>query len=344
MRSVIIDPKSPPEPGPGSQRGAQILKLLDATGASMRLDRFRESIGPDHFDALLTGKMNARLARGYALWEAEWRRLVSVKEADDMLTNYVVRVSPLANLDRLEDHGGAFQEIDAPQDAEVPYNIAGWGNLIVADFKTLRSDRLGWFRRVSTEAGKAAARTFHKWFFQRMLQANPAVDDGNALFDQTNHGNDLDGAGTGAELNYANLPAAWERMRGQTDAHGEPIFVEPAWIACGERNESNADTLVNGDYNPDNANRERNFFKGRLKGAVVSPYLGTDWYLWADKSSIETFEVGFLDGNVDPALYMLNPDVSDTYFRTKKIMWRIEHYYGGNWIDWGGVVRGSQNV
>lgn len=328
----------------GTQRAAQITRLLQATGATMRMDRFRESIGPDHFDYLLTEYMNARLAKGYQIWDDTWKQLVTIGRPSDMLNVYIERVGAFANLDQLAKTGGVFQEIDTPSDAEISYSCSGWGNLIVADFKTIRTDRLGWFKKVSEEAGKAAVRTFHAWLFGTMLQANPTVDDGNSLFDDTNHKNDLDSAGAGLDLNYTNLASAWEKMRAQTDDNGEPIFVRPAWIVCGEEKEINAETLLESEFNPDSANRERNFFRGKLKGAVVSPYLGTDWYLWADPATIETFEVGFLDGNIDPGIFMLNPDISDTYFKTKKTMWRIEHYYGGNWIDWRGVVRGSQNV
>jgi hypothetical protein len=308
------------------------------------MDRFRESIGPDHFDYLLTEKMGARLAKGYAIWPSTWRDLVTIGKPNDLLSNYIEKVAPFANLDKLSETGGVFQEIDTPPDIEISYSCSGWGNLIVADFRTIRTDRLGWFGKMAEEAGKAATRTFHKWFFDTMLQANPTVADDNPLFDDTNHHNDCDDGGAGKELNYANLSAAWEKLRAQVDANGEPIHIRPAYLICGDEYEINAETLLQSQYNPDNANFEKNYFQGKIKGIVVSPYLGKDWYLWADPLTIEVMEVGFLDGNVEPAVFMLNPDISDTYFRTKKTMWRVEHYYGGNYIDWRGVVRGSQNV
>lgn len=324
-------------------RAAQIINFMESTNASMRLDKFRESIGPDDFDALLTDKMNARLAQGWGRWDISWENLVTVAEQPDMLDNYVYRVGAFNKIDKLEDTGGTFQEFDSPQDAEISYSVDGFGNLLVAEFKSMKSDRLNWFGRVSEKAGKAASKRFYHFLFVNKLQDNPTVDDGNALFDETNHGNDLDGAGDGVDLTYSNLESAWEKMSGQTDDRGDPIFVRGAYLVVGEKNEFAARSLINSEKNPDSNNNENNFFFNKLE-VVVVPWLENDWYLWADNSTVETIEIGFLDGNTEPNLYMLNPEVSDTYFKTKKNMWRVEHYYGGEWIDWRGVVRGSQDV
>lgn len=324
-------------------KAAQVINFMESTNASMRVDTFREAIGPDDFDHLITNKMSARLAKGWGRWEVPWQQLVTIEEEPDMLENYVHRVGALSKIDKLESTGGTFQEFDAPDDAEISYDVDGFGNILVAEFKTIETDRLGWFGKVSEEAGKAANKRFYHWLFKDKLQGNPTVDDGNALFDDTNHNNDMDGGGSGNELNYENLKTAWDKMSGQTDNEGDPIFVQGGYLVVGEENEIEANTLVNSEQNPDTNTSEKNFFYDKLN-IIVVPWLGSDWYLWADNSTVETMEIGFLDGKVKPALYMLNPKVSDTYFKTKKQMWRVEHYYGGEWIDWRGVVRGSQNV
>lgn len=325
-------------------RVAKILSMLESTGANMRLDKFRESIGPDNFDALLSDYMNRRLATGYEVWDSNWKKIVSIRKNVTLLTQRIVRIGEFNNLDELATTGGVFQEINPPSDDEISYSVGGWGNIIAVDFKTKMTDELGWFDKMSHNAGKAGIRTLHKWLFVTNLQDNPTVDDGNSLFDSTNHANDDDSAGVGKTLNYANLASTWELIRAQTDANGEPIYVSGVWIVCGTTNEINAETLFVSDYNPDTANREPNFFKKVVKGYVICPYLGNDWYVYSDPNSFETFEVGFLDDEDEPQLFMLDPQVSDEYFRTKQTMWRIENYFGGNWVDWRGVARGSQNV
>lgn len=342
MRNLTLQPKKGRKLK-NPQRGAQVVSFMEATNASMRMDRFRESVGPDDFDVMLTDRMNARLAKGWQAWDIPWEGLVNVAGPTDMLNNYVYRVGALQKIDKLTNTGGVFQEFDTPPDAEISYSCDGFGNLLVADFKTIRTDRLGWFGKVSEEAGKAAMKRFFYWLFITQLQSNPTVDDGNSLIDSSNHSNDLDNGGVGYDMNYTNLKDAWELMTGQTDNNGDPIFVTAAYLIVGENLEIDATSLVESEKNPDTANNEKNFFYNKLQ-VITVPWLGNDWYLWADTNSIETFEVGFLDGNRDPALYMLNPDISDTYFKTKKQMWRIEHYYGGDWVDWRGVVRGSQDV
>ncbi len=324
-------------------KASKVINFMESTSASMRLDKFRESIGPDDFDHLLTDKMDARLAKGWDRWNVPWQQLVSVEEEPDMLENYVHRVGALSKIDKLEPSGGTFQEFDAPDDAEISYNVDGFGNILVADFTTLETDQLGWFGKVSEEAGKAANKRFYHWLFKEKLQSNPTVDDGHALFVDVHHNNDMDGGAAGNDLTYANLKTAWDKMTGQTDSEGDPIFIQGAYLVVGEENEIEANALVNSEQNPDNDSNEKNFFYDKLD-VIVVPWLGKDWYLWADNDTIETMEIGFLDGNVDPMVYMLNPEVSDTYFKTKKQMWRVEHYYGGEWIDWRGVVRGSQDI
>lgn len=316
-------------------RVQKILSMIESTSASVRLDKLRESISPDNLDALLSNYMNRRLADGYQVWDVNWRNVVSVRKNVTMLTQRIVRIGEFTNLDELAKTGGVFQEINPPSDDEITYSVGGWGNIIAVDFKTKKSDDLGWFDKMSFNAGKAGIRTLHKWLFVNNLQSNPTVDDGNSLFDDTNHSNDNDSAGVGKILNYANLAASYEKVRAQTDANGEPIYVTGVWIVCGTANEINAETLQTSEYNPDTANREPNFFKKVIKGYVICPYLGNDWYLYADPKEFETFEVGFLDDEEDPQLLMLDPEISDEYFKTKHTMWRIESYFGGNWVPVG---------
>ena len=325
-------------------RAARLLEVVDSTGAVMRLDVFRESMGPDYFDALLGDFMNKRVIDGYKIWDVNWEHVVKVRKKVTMLTQHAIRIDEFQNLDSLDTTGGVFNEVTPLTDTDISWSVSGWGNLIALDFKTKQSDHLGWFGKMSERAGNAGKRTFIKWLTQTNLQSNPTVDDGNSLFDNTNHANDCDPSGAGKSLNYENLHTANDKLGAQTDSNGEPLFVEGRWIICGPTNRAPAQTLVTADYNPDSANNEPNYFKGVLKGTVVSPYLGNDWYLSADASEFETFEVGFLDDATQPRIFMLDPSVSDEYFKTKKFMWRVEQYWGGAWMDFRGICRGGQNI
>lgn len=316
-------------------RAARLLEVVDSTGAVMRLDTFRESMGPDYFDALLGDFMNKRVVDGYKIWDVNWEHIVRVRKNVSMLTQHAIRIDEFQNLDDLDETGGVFNEVTPLTDTDISWSVSGWGNLIALDFKTKQSDHLGWFGKMSERAGNAGKRTFIKWLTYTNLQLNPTVDDGNSLFDNTNHTNDCDAAGAGKSLNYENLHTANDKLGAQTDSNGEPLFVEGRWIICGPTNRAPAQTLVTSEFNPDSANNEPNYFKGILKGVVVSPYLGNDWYLSADASEFETFEVGFLDDAQNPQIFMLDPSVSDEYFKTKKFMWRVEQYFGGSWVLFG---------
>jgi len=326
------------------QKAAQMLEVIRRTGASVRLDVLRESMSPDIFDALLGDNMEKRLAKGYKIWSPDWENIVNVRKNVSMLTQHTIRMGQFANLDATADTGGEFQEFTAPADADISYSVGGYGNIISVDFKARQSDHLNYFGNVSEEAGKAGRRTLDKWIFYTKLQLNPTVDDGNSLFDSTNHVNDSDPSGVGKAMTYANVHATNELIMAQTDGNSEPVFIEGKWIICGTANQAAAKTIVKAEFNPDSANREPNYFKDVLKGVIVSPYLGNDWYLSADKTDIEGLEIGFLDDKKEPQLFYLNPEVSDTHFTTLKYMWRVQSFWGGNWVDWRGIARGSQNV
>ena len=326
------------------QKAAQLIEVIKRTKASVRLDLLRESMSPDLFDALLGDNMNMRLSKGYSIWDPSWQNIVTIRKNVTMLTQHTIRMGQFANLDSIDTTGGEFQEFTAPSDDDISYSVAGYGNVIAVDFKTKQSDHLNYFGNISEEAGKAGRRTLDKWIFYTMMQQNPTVVDSNSLFDNTNHANDCDVSGVGKSLTYANVHTANEKLLAQVDDNSEPIFLEGAYIVCGTANKAAAETIMNAEYNPDSANNEPNYFKGIIKGVIVSPYLGNDWYVSASKDAIEGLEMGFLDDKTDPQLYYLDPDISDTHFLTLKYMWRVQSFWGGNWVDWRGIARGSQNV
>ncbi len=326
------------------QRAARTLEVIKRTRASVRLDLLRESMSPDLFDALLGDNMNKRLAKGYAIWAPDWQKVVNIRKNVSMLTQHTIKMGQFANLDSIDTTGGEFQEFTAPSDTDISYTVGGYGNIIAVDFKTKQSDHLNYFGDVSEEAGRAGRRTLDKWIFYTMIQQNPTVSDANSLFDNTNHANDCDASSVGKALTYANVHTANEKLLAQTDENSEPIFIEGSYIICGTVNKAAAETLIKSEFNPDSANNEPNYFKSILKGVIVSPYLGNDWYVSASVDAIEGLEMGFLDDELDPQLFYLDPEVSDTHFTTLKYMWRVQSFWGGDWVDWRGIVRGSQNV
>src|SRR4030067_788335 len=80
-------------------RAARLLEVVDSTGAVMRLDVFRESMGPDYFDALLGDFMNKRVIDGYKIWDVNWEHVVKDRKKVTMLTQHAIRIDEFHNLD-----------------------------------------------------------------------------------------------------------------------------------------------------------------------------------------------------------------------------------------------------
>mgnify|MGYP001586204107 FL=1 len=125
-------------------RAARLLEVVNSTGAIMRLDVFRESMGPDYFDALLGDFMNKRVVDGYKIWDVNWEHIVKVRKNVSMLTQHAIRIDEFQNLDSLDQTGGVFNEVTPLTDTDISWSVSGWGNLIALDFKTKQSDGLGY--------------------------------------------------------------------------------------------------------------------------------------------------------------------------------------------------------
>lgn len=67
----------------------------------------------------------------------------------------------------------------------------------------------------------------------------------------------------------------------------------------------------------------------------------TSWYTVADPSRVPTIEVGFLQGQEDPALFVQNDSASGSVFNADKVTWKIRHIYSGAVVDYRGMYRGN---
>jgi hypothetical protein len=60
----------------------------------------------------------------------------------------------------------------------------------------------------------------------------------------------------------------------------------------------------------------------------------------ADPLDVPTMEVGFLDGNEEPELFVQDSPTVGSMFNDDTLTWKIRHIYGGNLTDFRGVYKG----
>ena len=71
----------------------------------------------------------------------------------------------------------------------------------------------------------------------------------------------------------------------------------------------------------------------------------SNWCLTTDPDDIPTIEIGFLDGNEEPELFVQDSPTNGSMFTHDKLTWKIRHIYGGNVLDYRGMlVRLSRNI
>jgi hypothetical protein len=64
-----------------------------------------------------------------------------------------------------------------------------------------------------------------------------------------------------------------------------------------------------------------------------------DWAMAADSNDVESIEVGFLDGNEEPELFVNDSPNSGSMFSNDQLTWKIRHIYGGAVKDYRGLYK-----
>lgn len=322
---------------------ADFIKFLQSAKGN-RLDLIRESLGKDDFDSLLTNAMNKVLIDSYSGVDTSdiTGKLVSVMPSSTFLDITAIRMGRLQEIEDLADTGGIFHEIDMPKQDKITFSVAGKGNIFSVDFKTLTSDQLDYFGGISTEMGKATGWKFVRDFFVKKISDNPLTFDGNALFDNTIHFNDLS-AGTTQTLTYASIFAGIEAFDKILDSNSLPVFMgdQSLWLVVGRTNRQKALKYVKSPGNPDTANvNDPNMLVDSIKGVIYCPLWTTQVALAIDKGAFKGHAMAFLDGYTKPVI--IQEPESSHKFETNDTRWRIEWYYGSETLDPSFIIRLSQ--
>lgn len=194
--------------------------------------------------------------------------------------------------------------------------------------QALINDDLGAFSDVLTIMGRAAAET-EAQLLAALINANPVMSDGNALF-STQHGN-LNATGSVPSVDA--LDVARQAMRNQTDLDGVTfINAAPRYILSGAGYETAIEKLISIPLNATQVD-QTNPFAGKLT-PLVDPRLGGGfWYLFADPSFVPTIEYASLNNADGPIMEMQNGwDVLGVAFR-------VHEDFGAGIVDWRGAFR-----
>lgn len=291
--------------------------------------RFIESIATSTFSNALGDSIHRAMIAAYQgdTDKQAWRKIVKVVPRFDFRNNEAVRIGGYGNLPAVAQ-GAAYNALSSPSDEKATYAVSKRGGTEDMTLEAIRNDDVGLIRAIPTELALAASNTLYEFVFD-FLRTNPTIYDGVALF-HASHNN----LGTTA-LDAANFAAARLAMVSQTRAgSGKRINAGPAYLLVPfELQETAWNLFVRG------TNNDKTYVQTLNPEVVPVDYWtdANDWVITANPMRCPTIEVGFLDGNEDPELFVQDSPTVGSMFSNDKLTWKIRHIYGGAVNEYRGL-------
>ncbi|WP_069801478.1 phage major capsid protein [Thermogemmatispora onikobensis] len=286
------------------------------------------------FSYLLGTSMNKRLLKDYQAWPAEWQKFCTVVPIKDFKQQTRVRLGAFGSLSTVAEDS-AYTTLSLT-DTAATYVPMKRGNLVTISRETIINDDLMAIRQIPTKLAVAAAYTLAE-FAYGFLSGNPTIYDGSPLFTTGNPHNNLGNAA----LSTAAMQAGVTAMREQTNFAGKRIGLRPRYLVVPPELEWTAMIATRSAGMPGSPNNDINPMMGYVT-PIVSPQLTspTQWFLVADPREVDTIEIGFVGGQVNPVLFIQDQPLYGLNFTQDVISYKIRHEYGGAVVDYRGLYRG----
>lgn len=289
----------------------------------------REALGSASFAEVLGNAMHRRLVADYRVGSQYdiWRNVADVVSISDFRTQDRVRYGGYGDLPTV-DESDPYVALTSPTDEKATYAVAKKGGLETVTLEMIKNDDVGVIRRLPVNLSRAAKRTLGK-FTLDFLRANAAIYDTVALFHAT-HGN----LGAAA-LDKTTLAAGRLAMLNQAEKDSaEKLGIGPKFLWVPFALEETAVDLFRRNTENDKT------FTQSLALEVMPVWYWTDandWYLSADVADIPCIEIGFLDGEEEPQLFIQDNPTVGSMFSHDQLTYKIRHIYGGAVIDYRGL-------
>lgn len=322
--------------------------LAESADPSMRAlsdDRLlAEAVTTTQFNALLADTMHRVMVRMYREDpQDQWKAICDVVPLADFRPRHVIRMGGYGRL-AIVAQAGAYAAITTPADDEETYSPQKRGGTEVVTREAILNDDVGAIRRVPQMLARAAVDTLNYFVLTTLLRggggAGATMGDGLAVFHAT-HANT-----TTTALAEASLKAGRLSMRKQTilatamDGSGATtrrLALTPSMLYVPVDLSDTADELTV-RLDPSQSDAPKNNRLWQLQPVVVPHWTDTnDWYLFADKSQVQHFEIGFVNGREDPELFTQDMPNVGSMFSNDQLTYKIRHEYGGAPVDWRGM-------
>jgi hypothetical protein len=123
---------------------------------------------------------------------------------------------------------------------------------------------------------------------------------------------------------------------------GKPIGLKPRYLIVPPELEWQAMVITKSAGAPGANFNDINPMLGYAE-VIVAPQLAsaTYWAMAADPRVIDTIEVGFVGGQVNPVLFIQDQPLYGNNFTNDVITYKVRHEYGGAVVDYRGFYQGN---
>ena len=284
------------------------------------------------FPVILENTLHKMVLMGFQAVPLTWNRVAKIGDVTDFRAWNRIVPGLIGNLDGVNE-AGEYKNKVIPDGQKNAVQATRKGNIIQITPEVLVNDDLGYVQDMANGLGAAGGRAIERAFYT-LLEANPTLSDGVALF-HADHGNL---ASSGAAPTVDLLDSAASAMAQQTAPgdDAEYLDIRPSVAVVNTALRGNMMVLVEAQYDPDTANKlqKPNKVRGIVQDIVATPRIAAaPWYLFADPMVAPVIEVVFLNGQREPRLTM------EENFRTSGLAWKVELPFGVGAIDYRGAYK-----
>jgi hypothetical protein len=314
-----------------------------------RFERILESIQTGTFTNLLGDSVTRRMLSEYRAtdYSNRWRRVCSrVGGINDFRTQERLRWGSFADLS-IVGQLQPYPEMANPTDEKISYAANKRGGVVSISREAIKNDDVGFVQELPQKIALAAARTLHKFVFDLII-TNPTLDDTVALFfASTARGFSSAGNIQTAALSTTTVNIARQRLLRVKDRDLNTVLgLSPKILIVPPELEEIGIRLTTIPVYPVSGQNatEPNIVaqKYGLNELIVLETMSdlNDYFILADPTLVNTIEIGFIDNQQEPALFVQNREDTGSVFSADKLSWKVRHEYGGDVMDWRGMQGG----
>jgi ATP-dependent protease ClpP protease subunit len=276
---------------PGVVLGSAFTPRMDSVGYHSTSD----------FSEITSNVAHKSLLNGFEDAEESFERWTARGTLTDFKTHSRIDMNLFPSLAAVPQ--GAEYKYVTTGDRAQTWTLATYGNIFAITRQSIINDDLSVFTRIPSRMGRAARRTVGDLVYA-LLTDNPTMPDSVALF-HADHDNLVEGTPGGAP-SVDTIKAAHTAMATQRDPdnNAAALGIRPKYLICPIALEMTAKMLAASQYQPGETfvpNPVAGTFEV-ISDARLDIHNAAGWYMAADPNTVDTIEVGYLNGVSQPTM------------------------------------------